>query len=168
MQAIRSLELTGLMVLAVLATVMFVSATPPPHYDYSATSNFHGTDVPLGAWVTVYATTTAPQTVVDQVTFIWKNAAGETVYTDVVPVSGGQAQSTEQPTSLGDWGVQTFFQGPDGKTKEGVTEVVAIRATSFFEASEYAFGGLLALGACFAGFVVFKKRNSLPQLKSKP
>jgi hypothetical protein len=166
MQAKRYLELTAFMLLAILATVMLASAKPI-HYDYSVTSNFHGIDVPLGSTVTVTATTTAPQILVDDVTFLWKNANGHIEFTVVVDVSGGQAQSARQPNSLGEWGVQAIFQGPDGRKVGDLTEVVAIRATSFFYLPEYEFGGLLAVGACFAGFVAFKKRNSLQHLKSK-
>jgi hypothetical protein len=160
MQVKRYLELTGLMVLAILATAMLVSATP---INYYVTSNYHGINAPLGAPVTVTATTI--DTSVYQVTFLWKDATGTLKFTDVVTVSGGEAQSIKTPGSLGDWGVQALFQGPDGKTKEGITEVVAIKATSFFEAPEYAFGGLLALGACFAGLLVFKKRSSFSHIK---
>ena len=150
------LALIAFMVLAILATTMLVSATP---VDYNVTSNFHGIDTPLGSTVIVTATTT--DTSVYQVTFIWRDAANQIQFTDVVTVSGGQAQSTHQPNSLGNWGVQALFQGPDGTTKEGINEVVSIKATSFFETPEYAFGGLLSLGACFAALAVFKKRNSL-------
>ena len=161
MQTKRHFGLAALMVLGILATVMLVSATP---VNYNVTSNFHGIDTPLGANVIVTATTTDDS--IYQVTFIWRDAADQIQFTDVVAVSGGQAQSSHQPDSLGDWGVQALFQGPTGTTKEGITEVVSIRATSFFVVPEYAFGGLLALGACFAGLIVFKKRSSLSHLKS--
>jgi hypothetical protein len=97
--------------------------------EYSVTSNYHGIDTPLDANVVVTATTT--DTSVYQVTFIWRDASQITRYTDVVPVSSGTAVSTHQPDSLGDWGVQALFQSPDGTTKEGITEVIVIRATSF-------------------------------------
>ena len=155
MKTKRYLELFALTVLALLATVMLVGATS----DYTVTSNYHGIDVPLGATVVVTATTT--DTTIQQVTFIWRDAANQIKFTDEVAVSGGQAQSSHQPDSVGDWGVQALFQGPTGTTKEGITEVVAIRSTSFFPVPEYALGGLLALGACFAGLIVFKKRSSL-------
>lgn len=126
---------------------------------YSVTSNYHGIDAPLGATVTVTATTT--DTKITQVTFIWRNAEEIEQWRETVPVTGGEAQSSGQPNSLGDWGVQALFQGPDGKTKQGVEEVVSIKATSFFVVPEYALGGLLAIGACFGAFALFKKRNSI-------
>ena len=43
-----------------------------------------------------------------------------------------------------------------------VTRPVAV--ATVFVAPESIFGTLTAIGACFAGFVVFKKRNSLPKL----
>ncbi len=36
--------------------------------------------------------------------------------------------------------------------------------TQNFQAPEYALGGLAALGACFVGLALFKKRGSLPKL----
>jgi hypothetical protein len=123
---------------------------------YSVTSNYHGIDTPLGATVTVTATTT--DTKITQVMFIWRNAEKIEQWRETVPVTGGEAQSSGQPNSLGDWGVQALFQGPDGKTKEGIEEVVSIKATSFFVVPEYAVGGLLAIGACFGAFALFKKR----------
>jgi hypothetical protein len=119
--------------LTLCATVAFLALTfiTTAHAvsNYSVTSNFHGTDTPLGADVTVTATTN--DATVYQVTFLWKDASKTVRFTDVVAVSGGIATSTHQPNSLGDWGVQALFQGPDGTTKEGIEEVVAIRATSF-------------------------------------
>jgi hypothetical protein len=169
MQAKRYLELTALMVIAVLATVMLVSAQS---YTYQATSTSHGDYLPVDTPVTVQATTNAPSTLVTYATFIWKNADGVIQFNDppnVVPVVNGYAENTHTPNTPGDWGVQVFFQGPNGPINaQDITEIVKIRATSFFVTPEYAFGGLLALGACFAGLVAFKKRNSLPHLKSKP
>jgi len=125
---------------------------------YTVTSNYHGIDVPLGATVIVTATTT--DTTITDVVFIWRNAEGIEQWRETVQVIGGQAQSSGQPDSLGDWGVQALFIGPDGTTKENVEEVVSIKATSFFVVPEYALGGLLAIGACFGAFVLFKKRDS--------
>jgi len=116
-------------ILAILCAFSTIAIVHAGVYDYNVTSNYHGIDAPLGANVVVTATTTDPT--ITQVTFLWKNAASQIKFTDVVPISGGSAQSTHQPDSTGDWGVQTFFQGPGGTTKEGVELTVAIRATSF-------------------------------------
>lgn len=40
-----------------------------------------------------------------------------------------------------------------------------IAVATVFVAPESIFGALTAIGACFAGFVVFKKRNSLPKIR---
>ncbi len=123
----RYLIFSTLIVLFAFSLMAVVYA--PPTYTYEATSNYHGIDAPLYANVIVTASTTDPS--IFQVTFLWKDAAENLKFTDVVPISGGSAQSTHQPDSMGDWGVQTLFQGPDGKTKEGVELVVKTRATSF-------------------------------------
>lgn len=134
------------------SAVVLVSAIPS---NYNVTSNYHGVDAPLGVNVVVTATTTDSS--IYQVTFVWRNAADEVVFTDVVAVSGGSAQSTHQPDSVGDWGVQALFQGPDGTTKEGVTYVVQIRATSFFVVPEYV-SPVLGICAFFSAYIVFKRR----------
>jgi hypothetical protein len=123
----RYLIFSTLIVLFAFSLMAVVYA--PPTYTYEATSNYHGIDAPLYANVIVTASTTDPS--IFQVTFLWKDAAENLKFTDVVPISGGSAQSTHQPDSMGDWGVQTLFQGPDGKTKEGVELVVKTRAKSF-------------------------------------
>ena len=42
----------------------------------------------------------------------------------------------------------------------------SIAGGNFFQVPEYIFGGLLALTACFAAFVTYKKRSSLPKLRN--
>jgi hypothetical protein len=121
----RVLLIGAITLLALFGAVMIVYGVS----DYSVTSNYHGVDTPVGANVIVTATTSDSS--ITQVTFIWRNGNGAVKFTDIVPISGGTAQSTHQPDSIGDWGVQALFQGPDGKTREGVSLVVAIRATSF-------------------------------------
>jgi hypothetical protein len=37
--------------------------------------------------------------------------------------------------------------------------------TNLFVVPEYIFGALAALGACFVGFVAFKKRSNIPHLR---
>ena len=111
---------------------------------YAVTSNRHGIDVPPGSNVIVTAMTTDAG--VYQVTFLWKNPADHTVWTDVVVVyqNGSKydsmpisyANSTHAPDEIGDWGVQALFQSPDGTTKQQIEEVIAIKATSFFAIPE--------------------------------
>lgn len=116
-----------------LATLFFISSVVmlvnAKSYDYKATSNYHGVDVPFGATVIVTATTNDPS--VTRVTFIWKNANEDPIFTEPVVISGGTAQSSQRPNSLGEWGVQTFFQGSGGTTKGGNELTIKIRATSF-------------------------------------
>ena len=140
----KYLMICAIAFMIVFGTVALVNAES---YDYKVTSNFHGIDTPLGADVVVTATTNDPE--VTQVTFLWKDASENIVYTDVVTVVGGTAESSNQPDSFGDWGVQALFQGPDGKTKQGVDLVVSIKATSFFVIPEIPLfataGSLLAM-----------------------
>jgi hypothetical protein len=158
MRATRYLGLTVLMVLAILATTMLVSATP---VSYNVTSNFHRIDVPVGVTVTVIATTTDDS--IQKVIFIWRDPTGAQAFLpdEQIASPDGSFKSEKMPNSPGEWGVQALFIGPNGKTKQGIDYVVSIKATSFFHLPEYEFGGLLAIGACFAGLVVFKKRNNL-------
>ena len=121
----KVLLISAVTLLFMFGAVMLVQGVS----NYSVTSNYHGVDTPVGANVIVTATTDDPT--ITQVTFIWRNGNGDLKFTDVVAISGGTAQSTHQPDSIGDWGVQALFQGPGGKTKEGISLVVAIRATSF-------------------------------------
>ncbi|MEM4713701.1 MAG: hypothetical protein QXQ61_04020 [Candidatus Bathyarchaeia archaeon] len=123
---------------------------------YAVTTNWHGKEVPLGESVTVWAGTTDSN--VQEVLFRWKRP-DETIFVEInVPVVGPYttpnvpegvpqeiinwansnpginvyyANNTQTPDTLGDWGVQAFFRGPGGKTKAGVEETIAIRATSF-------------------------------------
>jgi hypothetical protein len=151
----KSLLISAIAVLCVFAGVMTVYAKT---YAYGVTSNYHGKETPLGATVIVTATTDDPT--VFAVTFLWKNAAEEIKFTDVIPVSGGTAQSSHQPNSLGDWGVQALFQGPSGKTKQDVNLVVAIRATSFNVVPEIPLIGTAGASiAMFAGLAVKMKRK---------
>jgi hypothetical protein len=146
----------SIMAIASMGMAMSVCAEP---YDYHVTSNWHGIDTPLGANVIVTATTTDPT--ITQVTFIWRNAADEVMWTHVVTMVGGSAESpAHSPNSPGDWGVQALFQGPDGKTKEGVELVVSTRATSFFVIPEIPIIGTAGASmAMFAGLAVKMRRK---------
>jgi hypothetical protein len=118
-----------IVLLAMFASMSFACATPPPHYNYAVTSNYHGVNVPLGQTVVVTATTDDPT--VTSVVFIWKNAAKIEQWRVEVTVVSGEAQSSGEPNSIGDWGVQALFRDGTGQTIQYVTNVVAIRATSF-------------------------------------
>jgi hypothetical protein len=154
----KYLTLGTLAVLFAFSLIAVAYATP--EYTYLVTSNYHGVDTPLGADVTVTATTNDPT--ITQVTFLWKDAAKNLRFTDVVPVVDGTAQSTHQPDSVGDWGVQALFQGPDGTTKEGVDLVMGIRATSFFVIPEIPLLGTAGASvAMILGLAYMMKRRTL-------
>jgi hypothetical protein len=137
---------------------------------YAIDSNYHGINVPPGANVIVTAYTTDAD--VYQVTFLWKNPGGNTVWTDVDNTPTLEAEqydgmnvytfsSEHAPDVIGDWGVQALFQSPDGTTKESTEYVVAIRATSFFVVPDFPMIGTLgSLGAMLLGLGLFIKRKS--------
>ena len=161
-----------------LATIAYASSPPITLTDgYEIITNFHGTDIPAGTEVTATAMTINPS--VTQVTFLWKNPGGVTEYWDVVPVytngtlgSGNVkgtdyvnvpvrfANATQTPFAIGDWGVQALFQDASGRTIQGITDVVAIRARSFNVIPEIPIIGTLgACSAMLAGFTYKIKRK---------
>lgn len=137
---------------------------------YAVTSDWHGKDVPPGTTVTVTAMTT--DDTITQVTFLWKDPEGNLMFevVDNTATSDGEFEgktiftfsSAEVVSIRGDWGVQALFQGADGKTKEGIDEVVSTKATSFFVVPDLPLIG--TLGATMAGllglglFAVRRKR----------
>jgi hypothetical protein len=157
------------MVLGVYASVVRPSlAEESLGSGYAVTSKYHGMNVISGP---VIATAMTTDTDVYQVTFLWKNPAGDTVFTEVKTLYtnsskyGGMdihfADSIQTPNAPGDWGVQALFQSPDGKTKEGIVEVVSIKATSFFVVPEVVVLGTLGtLGTMLLGFGIFRTRKS--------
>jgi hypothetical protein len=115
--------------------------------------------VPLGATVIVTATTDDPN--VNSVLFIWRNGAGMQQWNETVTINSGLAQSSGQPDSIGDWGVQTLFIGPGGTTKEEVDFVIAIRATSFNVVPEVPILGTAGIvGAMALGLTIRAKRKN--------
>jgi hypothetical protein len=135
---------------------------------YGVTSNYHGIDVPSGAPVTVTAMTTDPS--VDVVKFIWKNAAGQIVHTEIKKVfSNGTtfdgklvyyATSTFTPDSMGDWGVQAKFLDVHRICRCIWVEKVARRATSFNVIPEIPIIGTAGASiAMIAGFTYKMKRK---------
>jgi hypothetical protein len=136
---------------------------------YAVTSDWHGNNVPLGATVTVTAMTT--DDTVDRVTFLWKNPKDDLIWevTDNTRTADGEYDgktvyafsSANVPTGQGDWGVQALFQGADGKTKQGIEEAVAIKATSFLVVPYMpVIGTLGATAAAFLGLGLFTARSA--------
>jgi hypothetical protein len=74
------------------------------------------------------------------------------LFIDNAPTPGS---TTYIPQSGGDYSVYVYGHGTATVRGYG----------SFFAAPESAFGALAALGACFVGFMIFKKRSSLPTLR---
>lgn len=107
---------------------------------YAVTTDYHGKNVMPGTPVTATAGTTDES--IEEVVFKWKDPDENVVFTETVAVwkNGTEwdgkliyyAQSSYTVTVPGDWGVQAFFIDEEGKTKAGVEDTVAIRATSFF------------------------------------
>ncbi len=154
----RIVLLTSTVLLTLFALASIACAESGPKYNYDATNNYHGIDVPLGATVVVTATTDDPGVI--EVLFIWRNAAKVQQWNETIPIVNGQAQSSGQPNSLGDWGVQTLFLGPDGKTREQVDFVVQIKATSFNVVPEVPILGTAGIaGAMALGWIVKTKRK---------
>jgi hypothetical protein len=121
---------------------------------YAVTTNWHGTDVPLGEIIIATAGTTDPD--VTHVEFIWRNSSG-IVWDENVTVSGPlttpdvpsdvppevidwatnnqgikywYAQNKHIPNALGEWGVQAMFHNatkPKGKSEVNFV----IRSASF-------------------------------------
>jgi hypothetical protein len=142
---------------------------------YAITSNYHGVQVPSGVPVTVTAGTLDPA--VTQITFRWHMPNGTTRWDVTVPVytngTTGQwnngttaliryAQNTQTPDVTGDWGVQAFFRDSTGTDKADLTNVIAIKATSFNTIPEIPIIG--TAGAAVAmllglGFFMTKRRK---------
>lgn len=136
---------------------------------YAVTSDYHGINVPPGKLVTVTAMTT--DNTITQVTFLWKNPGGNTVFTEVNATRGTDGEfdgktvytfsSAHTPNAIGDWGVQALFQGPDGMTKESIEDVIAIRATSFFVVPDFPMIGTVgSLGTMLLGLGLFIRRKN--------
>jgi len=144
---------------------------------YAVDSDYHGVDVIIGNPVNVTAYTL--DTTIYKVTFKWNAPNGtEGVWIDTFPLLNDgtgtwnngttatirYAYSIHNPDSIGDWGVKVLFQGPGGKTKENLDEVVQIRATSFNAVPEVPLGTIMILIAMFGalGVLAMRKRRLVP------
>jgi hypothetical protein len=171
MQRRKSILISTITLLILCSLVMSVYAVNTEGSlasGYAVTSNYHGKDVPSGASVTVTAMTTASS--VDKVTFIWKNPAGQVVFTETKHVwtNGTRydgkliryAQSTFEPNAMGDWGVQVKFLDVHSFCIWTWTETVARRATSFNVIPEIPILGTMGASiAMVAGLTYKTKRN---------
>ena len=147
--------LLSITVIGFALSFIAVAYATPSHYNYKVTSNYHGMEVPLGTLVTVTATTDNPN--VNRVTFIWKDAGKNPIwtYTDI----SNSFESANTPDSLGDWGVQAFFQDGEGKTVQEVEDVVAIRATSFNAVPEIPLLGTASIAIAMTLGLAYKTKK---------
>jgi hypothetical protein len=139
---------------------------------YAVTTDYHGQIVPPGTLVTAIAGTT-DQNVIN-VTFLWKYPNETVVYETNVPVSPNGSQydgkliyyaiSSYTPKVVGDWGVQAIFIGEGGTIKANHTDVIQIRATSWYVTPDLPVVGTAGAAVIMIfGFGVFlynKKKNS--------
>ena len=86
--------------------------------------------------------------------------------TDTTALDGSYSVNWNVPTSLpnGFHPVKAAFAGDSSGAPQytGTYSVTAVPNQGIMVVPEYVLGGLAALGACFVGFVAFKKRSSLP------
>jgi hypothetical protein len=164
----KSILLSTLVLLFMASYVMVVYAPIESlNSGYAVDSNWHGTDVPIGMEVTVTAYTTDPD--VTQVTFKWRddNEALQCTSVDNVRKTDGTYnslpvyyfESKYTPDSLGDWGVQALFEGADGKPRQDLTDVVAIKATSFNAIPEIAILGTVGASTAMLLGLAFKMKR---------
>jgi hypothetical protein len=175
---LKAKALTG-MLLSLIGLLILVNVAYAPWSTlgtgYAITSNYHGVQVPSGVPVTVTAGTLDPA--VTQVTFRWHMPNGTTRWDVTVPVytngTTGQwnngttaliryAQDTQTPDVAGNWGVQAFFRDSTGTDRADLTNVIAIKATSFNTIPEIPIIG--TAGAAVAmllglGFFMTKRRK---------
>lgn len=172
----------------ILSSAVYAQWAALDESDYAVTSNFHGIDIFPGTPVTVTAGTLDPEVV--SITFRWHrppDGNGPVAWEDTVtplltspypPANVPQevidsinsstvwyAQDTRVPDEVGDWGVQVFFIGPDGRDRANLTDVISIRATSFNAIPEIPFGTIAAAAAMFIAFGLFiVKKKRIPEI----
>jgi hypothetical protein len=160
----KSLLISVAIVLFMTGYIALANATS----NYTVTSNFHGYEAPPGTTIIVTASTS--DTSVEEVMFRWRDASGTLQWENVVPISRESAvmlsaEDSYAPDSIGDWGVQALFIGADGKTKQQVEDVIAIRATSLNVVPEIpvlgTIGASIAMVAGLTYEVKRKNKNSL-------
>ena len=133
------------------------------------TNNYAGEDVPYGAEVTVYATTTNPD--IDKVRFYWKNPSGDIEFIDcqtVTPVRDennkflySYAISVFKPEKIGEWCVKGEFVDKQWKCWHWTEQIVCTKYTCFNVIPEVPLLGTVgASAAMFSGLVYKMKRKS--------
>jgi len=162
----KQLLLPLILLIVSITGVMIVSAKWPAleGSGYAATSNVHGEEVLPGTLVTAKGGTT--DTIVSQVTFIWRDPDANEEDRETVTVSVQEGTTSDGTAiwvfyssahalwDLGDWGVQVVFQDSTGRTIEGLEldNVIKIRATSMHVVPEFPIGTLGPILSLLAGF----------------
>lgn len=144
---------------------------------YAIDTDYHGIDVFPGTPVTATAGTLDHNIV--NVTFRWHmpNGTARWEVTKAVEPNGTLGEWNNGTSTLilyandtqildvpGDWGVQAFFQGPNGIDRANLTDVVKIRAQSFKAVPEVPLGTIITVASMLAALGVFtlkKKRIKL-------
>lgn len=170
-----------------LELLIFINVTYAPWQSiesgYAITTDYHGEIVPPGTLVTATAGTTDSS--VEKVTFRWHFPNGSVareieasplltspypppnVPQEVIDYENSTiiwyVQDDMVPNVVGDWGVQAFFQGNDGKDKSNVTDVIMIRAESFEAIPETPMGTIGAAATMIIALALFalKKKKAV-------
>lgn len=155
---------------------------------YAATTDWHGTDVPVGENVTATAGTLDLN--VTHVRFIWRdpddnivkdeNVTVSTLITPDYPPNVPQevidwaedpdnagieykyAQSWYEPDVVGDWGIQAFFYNI---TTERGNSTTRIRATSFNAVPETPYGTIVIFTVMLGTLVIYALKRKFPNIK---
>ncbi|MDH5483407.1 MAG: hypothetical protein OEY22_11125 [Candidatus Bathyarchaeota archaeon] len=185
-----SAVLLTIMLLIIGASIVYADGYGPwsaiKETGYAVTSNWQGMIVPMGETVVVTAGTT--DLTITHIILRWHDPGDNPVWEDTVAVTGLTtpnvppnvpqhvvdwandnpgvdylyAQSSHVPNATGDWGVQAFFIGPDGRPKNNLEDVVMIRATSFNSIPEVPLGTIGTLIAMVGAFGFFITRKKTP------
>ena len=178
MNKIKTIILLGIVLLISSNLVILANATTNNgggtlNDGYSITNNYHGQAVPMGAEVIATAMTTDHR--VDEVQFIWKNPAKQTVFVETVEVyTNGStfldnhgnlkliyyANSSYTPGTLGDWCVKAKFYDEVGFCLWEFDILLATRATSFNVIPEVPLLGTAGVSiAMVLGLGIFKVKR---------
>lgn len=113
---------------------------------YAVTTDWHGEEVPIGTTVKATAGTTNDN--VYKIEIYWYDQNQALMHISVIYPQWGTvygtyckyANATYTPDTVGDWTVQAIFRAPGGHIRGADEDIVAIRASSFFEVPEVPFG----------------------------
>jgi hypothetical protein len=153
---------------------------------YAATTDWHGTDVPVGENVTATAGTIDLN--VTHIRFIWhdpNDTIVQDVFVDVLNLTTPEvpdnvpqevidwaeenpgitylyAQSWYEPDAVGEWGIQAIFYNI---TSERGNSTTRIRATSFNAVPEVPYGTIAIVTMMFSALVIYTIKRRIPPIK---